>query len=43
MSDVAEKTIYALGWKTDDLQCLNDEGRRLIVEMSLLEDIVKDT
>ena len=42
MSYVAEKTIYALGWKIDDLQRLNDEGRRLIVEKSL-EDIIKDT
>lgn len=42
MSNVAEKTIYALGWKSDDLQRLNDEGQRLIVETSSLEDI-KDT
>ena len=42
-SNVAEKTIHALGWEIDDLQCLNNDSRRLVVEMSALVDIVRNT
>ena len=32
----ADKTTYNAGWKVEELSRLNDEGRRLVVEMKVI-------
>lgn len=38
----SDKTQYRLGWKVDDLSCLNTNGRKLLVELSSFVEKLRD-
>lgn len=41
-SAVAEKTLFTLGWKVDELGRLSESGRKIVVEMKVVLDTVQN-
>ena len=37
-----DKELFSLGWKVDELSHLSDDGRRLVVEVTWLLELLKD-
>ena len=38
-----DKELFSLGWKVDELSHLSDDGRRLVVEVTRLLELLKDS
>ena len=38
----SEQTLFSIGWKLEELKKLNDDGRKLLAEVRVLQDIIGD-
>ena len=40
--NAAERTLFSLGWEIEELKHINEEGISLLVEVKVIQDIVRD-
>ena len=42
VGNAAEQTLFSLGWKLEELKKVNEDGPRLLAEVSVIQDIIED-